>query len=370
MPTVNDVLSWLDRFAPPRLAESWDNVGLLWGDPHAKVDKLMTCLSVTPVTAAEAVSEGAGLIVSHHPVLFRPVKQIRVRSDDPQGSFLWSLARAGVAIASPHTSFDNTRGGINDGLARRVGLIDVGPLRPAPARSGFKVIVFTPEADREAVLDAAFRAGGGRIGNYRECSFGTEGTGTFFGEEAANPTVGQAGRRESVREWKLEILTTEETLNPVLTAVRRTHSYEEPAIDVVPLRPESDGPGSGRLGRLPAPESLSAFAKRVSQILHAPGLQYVGEPERVVERVAIACGAGDDFLRDAYRRADVLLTGEARYHNALLAEALGVGLIVAGHHATERPGVQDLAEAIARDFPALSIWPSRRETDPLRTTGA
>jgi dinuclear metal center YbgI/SA1388 family protein len=366
MKPVVDLLIWLDRFAPPHLAESWDNVGLLWGDATALVERVMTCLTVTAETADEAIEGGAGLIISHHPVLFKPVKHVTVHRDDPQGTFLWRLARAGVAIASPHTALDNTVGGINDGLARRLGLVDVTPLRPSPPRPQFKVIVFTPESDREAVLAAAFAAGGGRIGNYRECSFGTEGLGTFFGEEAANPAVGQAGRRESVREWRLEVVTSREKLPGVLTAIRNAHSYEEPAIDVVQLHAIPCGPGVGRLGRLPEPRSLGTLAREVAQLLKAPSLQYVGDPGRRVERVAIACGAGDDFLRDAQERAHVLLTGEARYHNAVLAEALGIGLIVAGHHATERPGVEDLADEMTKVFNDLTVWASRRETDPLR----
>src|SRR5271170_6802396 len=128
MTTVADVTSWLEDFAPARLAEPWDNVGLLWGDPTAPVDRVMTCLTVAPTSAAEAIRERAGLIVSHHPVLFREVKKIR--ADFPETGYLWNLARAGVAIASPHTAFDNTHDGINDILCRRLGLAEIAPLRP------------------------------------------------------------------------------------------------------------------------------------------------------------------------------------------------------------------------------------------------
>ena len=155
----------------------------------------MTCLTVTRVTAAEAVAEQADLIVSHHPVLFREVK--RIRADLPATAPLWTLARAGIAIASPHTAFDSTAGGINDGLCRRLGLVDVAPLRPLAPPASYKIVVFTPEADREAVLAAAFAAGAGRIGAYTECSFATPGQGTFFGTDEANPAVGQKGRRET-----------------------------------------------------------------------------------------------------------------------------------------------------------------------------
>ncbi len=364
MTTVADVTRWLDDFAPTRLAESWDNVGLLWGDPSTEVTRVMTCLTVTPRTALEAVHERAELIVSHHPILFRATQ--RVRADRPETGALWTLARAGISILSPHTSFDNTVGGINDGLAMRFGLQDVRPLRPGASPTSFKVVVFTPEADREAVLHAAFHAGAGRIGAYSECSFAIPGQGTFFGGAESNPTVGQAGRRETVEELRLEIVCPGERLSAVLAAIRQAHSYEEPAIDVYPLQCGPQGPGAGRVGRLPQAMTLRELSERVARTLASDGLQTVGDPHRPVASLAIVCGAGDDFLGDAVRAgAEALLTGEARFHRALEAEALGIGLIVAGHHATERPGVEDLARRIGDAFAHLTVWPSRREADPL-----
>jgi putative NIF3 family GTP cyclohydrolase 1 type 2 len=162
MTTVADLFAWLEGFAPARLAESWDNVGLLFGDPSAEVTRVMTCLTVTPRSADEAIAEGAQAIVSHHPVLFKATKTLR--ADRPETAHLWRLARAGVAILSPHTAFDNTVGGINDGLAGRIGLVEVEALRPALPSSRSKVVVFAPKLDREAVRSAAFAAGAGRIG--------------------------------------------------------------------------------------------------------------------------------------------------------------------------------------------------------------
>ena len=369
MTTTRELGIWLDAFAPASLAESWDNVGLLWGDPDAKVERVMTCLTVTAETAQEAVDSRANLIVSHHPILFRAVK--RVVAGSSEDGFLWNLARAGISVLSPHTAFDNTAGGINDGLARRLGLTDVGPLRPSPPSSGFKLVVFVPEGEVDAVLRAAFDAGAGTIGNYDECSFATPGEGTFFPKEGANPSVGQIGRREKVRELRVEMVCPAEACDRVLSAIRFSHSYEEPAIDVIPLRPESRGPGSGRLGRLETPCSLRELVAKVGDTLGSSSISYVGPPDQRVERVAIVCGAGDDFLPDASKRgADVLLTGEARFHRGLEAEALKIGLIVAGHHATERPGVEDLAGMISRSFPELFVWPSRVEHDPFRRLAA
>jgi dinuclear metal center YbgI/SA1388 family protein len=377
MTTVADVTSWLEQFAPSCLAEPWDNVGLLWGDPRAVVERVMTCLTVTPATAAEAIREQAALIVSHHPILFRETKKIR--ADLPETAHLWQLARAGIAIASPHTAFDNTRDGINDILCRRLGLTEVALLRPlasgsAAAPQSFKIVVFTPEPKREAVSSAAFLAGAGRIGAYQECSFAIPGEGTFFGTDQANPTVGERGRRETVRELRLEFVCPAPLLGAVLASIRAHHSYEEPAIDVYPLHETDAGhsppTGSGRIGRLREPLGLKEFAMSIGRALGGIPVAMVGEPDRRVERVAVACGAGDDFLKDAAQlTADVLLTGEARFHRALEAEAIGIGLITAGHFATERLGVEELAQQIASVFPSLTVWCSQTERDPFRLVG-
>jgi dinuclear metal center YbgI/SA1388 family protein len=377
MTTIAEVTDWLEQFAPAQSAEPWDNVGLLWGDPAQPAERVMTCLTVTPATAAEAIEERAALVVSHHPVLFRAVKQIR--ADTVETGHLWKLARSGIAIASPHTAFDNTSEGINDILCRRLGLVDLAPLRPlapdSPLMSrSFKVVVFTPESDREAVSSAAFAAGAGRIGMYEECSFAAAGEGTFFGTEGANPAVGQRGRRETVPELRLEVVCPARRLGAVLAAIRAHHSYEEPAIDVYPLQETRTAgehlAGAGRIGRLLEPRGLAEFAAFLGQALGSNAVAMVGDPLRPIERVAVVCGAGDEFLGDAARaRADVFVTGEARFHRAIEAEARGIGLLTTGHYASERLGVEDLAGRIARSFPNITVWASRAERDPFTLIG-
>ena len=366
--TIADLVAWMERFAPKRLAESWDNVGLLLGDPASPVERVMTCLTVTSGTADEAIAGRAGAIVSHHPILFKGTKNLR--ADRPETGYLWRLARAGVAVLSPHTSFDNTVNGINDGLARRFGLLDVVPLRPSIGEDWYKLVVFAPRAERSQILEAACAAGAGELGEYSECSYTATGIGTFRGSPASNPTIGQAGGdRESVRECRIELLCSGSRRTSVLAAIRVVHTYEEPAIDLIRVEPTwPQTSGSGRVGRLPRPEPLGRFATRVARTLQAPGTQFVGDPDRPVERVAICCGAGDDFLSDARRAlADVFLTGETRYHSALDAVTSGIGMIVAGHHATERPGVEDLAEILTREFASLQVWASQAERDPLQS---
>src|SRR5579871_6534298 len=365
MLTVATVVEYLDQFAPRDLAADWDNVGLLLGERSAAVQRIMTCLTVTPESASEAIAARANLIVTHHPILFRGVK--RLTDATAEGRMLLGLVRAGVAVYSPHTAFDNTQGGINELLARRLALTEVAPLRPPSAlsspqlggdkgRGQMKVVVFVPDKDLSRVCEAMFAAGAGHIGEYRECSFRLAGVGTFFGSDAANPTIGQKGRREEVDEWRLEAICPCHRVEEVIAAIRRSHSYEEPAFDMYPLHPTPPGRGEGRLGVLKPSQTLGQLATAVKATLKAGPVQTVGELERPVERIAIVCGAGGELMADAIRaRADVLLTGEMRFHDYLSARAQGLALILPGHYATERCGIEELAERLHGQFPELNV---------------
>ena len=364
MPTVDAVARYLEDFAPLELAAEWDNVGLLLGDRVSEVGKIMTCLTVTPESAEEAVAEGVNLIVTHHPILFRPIQ--RLTTATAEGRMLLSLIRANVAVYCPHTAFDSTRDGINDLLAKQLELTQVRPLRPRSSERQAKFVVFVPDSDLRVVSDALFAAGAGHIGQYSQCSFRLSGTGTFFGSDGTNPTLGQKGRREEVAEWRLEAVCPEKLVDAAIAAMRKAHSYEEPAYDVYPLRSGPSGTGEGRFGRLPTPLALGSLAGRIKETLSAPVVQIVGDPARPVQSVAIACGAGGEFIADAARiGADVFLTGEARFHDYLAAEARGLSLLLPGHFPTERPGVEDLADRIGRSFPDVTVWASRREADPV-----
>lgn len=363
MPTVAELCSALDRFAPPGLAAEWDNTGLLLGDATAVVERALTCLTLTPDVVDEAVRDRANLIVSHHPILFRGAKKLT--ADRGDGAVVWPLARAGIAVYSPHTSFDNCSGGINDILCRRLGLVRTEPLRPRTASKQFKLVVFVPDSDLAKLSDAVFAAGAGVIGQYEQCSYRLAGKGTFFGTDSTNPVVGQKGRREDVDEWRLEVVVSESKLTAVVQAMRSAHSYEEPAFDVYPLHPATGG-GEGRIGELEKPATLVELAAKAKAALNAGFLQVVGDGAKPVRRVAVACGAAGEFLPDAIRAgAEVFLTGELRFHDALTARTAGLGVLSPGHYATERPGIEELAAKLAKDWPALTVWASRAERDPF-----
>lgn len=363
MPTVAECSAYLERFAPCATAAEWDNVGLLLGDPAASVSRVMTCLTLTPDVAEEAVRERADLIVSHHPIFFRAVKKLTANSGD--GKVVFPLVRAGVAVYSPHTAFDNCAGGINDSLATRLGVANPIPLRPRPAAPQCKLVVFVPDSDLQKVSDAVFAAGAGVIGQYRECSYRLAGKGTFFGTDATNPAVGQKGRREDVDEWRFEVVVPERSLGATLAAMRKWHSYEEPAFDVYPLKPGTTG-GEGRIGDLASPVTLGELVARAKERLGAASAQVVGDLSRPVKKVAVACGAAGEYLSDSIRsNADVFVTGELRFHDALTARSAGVCVVIPGHYATERPAVEELADRLAAEWPGVTAWASRVERDPV-----
>jgi dinuclear metal center YbgI/SA1388 family protein len=365
MPSIAAILEVLEEWIPPQGAARGDRVGLLLGDRQVEVRRLMTCLTVTPETAAEAIEAGVQLLLSHHPIFYHPLE--RLTADTHEGEVVLALARAGVAVYSPHTAFDDCPGGINDLLASRLGLREVRPLRPLPGPASCKVVVFVPESDLNRVADALFAAGAGRIGQYQECSFRVAGTGTFFGTEATHPTLGQKGRREEVAEWRLEVLCPQELVPQVVAALRRAHSYEEPAYDVYPLQALPGTSGRGRLGVLAVPHTVRQLAQTLRESLPAPTVALVGDPERQVTRVALACGAGREFLADACQAgAEVLVTGELRFHDCLAARAAGLAVLLPGHYASERCGVEELARRLAAHWPELEVWASRRETDPCQ----
>ncbi|MFQ3651906.1 MAG: Nif3-like dinuclear metal center hexameric protein, partial [Gemmataceae bacterium] len=313
MHALKDVLASLEALAPLQLAAPWDNVGLLLGQRNRSVTRVMTCLTLTPASAAEAVARRADLVVSHHPLLFRGTK--RLTSDTTEGQIVLELLRGEVAVYSPHTAFDNCPGGINDQLAGLLGLQEIKPLRRRDLSTHLiKLVVFTPQTDLERVSQAAFAVGAGVIGEYDSCSFRIPGTGTFRGSMRSNPTVGKPGVFEEAAEIRLEMVCPEAQLPALLAAVKQAHSYETPAMDVYPLAP-LPGPGEGRLGRLAPPISLAELADRVKAVLPAKQVGVVGDPAKRVETVGLACGAAGEYVADALQHhLDALLTGEARFH--------------------------------------------------------
>jgi len=364
---VADFMTIMDELAPLQLAESWDNVGLLLGDPAADVDRVLTCLTITPEVVEEVLANGVELVIAHHPILFRGAKSIR--ADRPGHDLVWKLARQGVSVISHHTAWDSAQAGANFFIGHVLGLVDIEPMQPSAGPECVKFVVFVPETNLEQVRQAAFDAGAGHIGRYAECSFAGIGLGTFHGGEGTNPTTGQPGQRETAAEARLEIIAPKPLQSKVMQTIRQAHCYEEPAIDVYPLAgtAATANDGVGRIGNLSQPQLIEDIAKRLKTGLNSGAVQVGSADSRPFRRIAIACGAGDDLVDLAIRqKANVLVTGELRYHTVLKAREAGLGTILVGHHASERASMDYLAEVLQKKCPDVIIRASIREQEPLR----
>jgi dinuclear metal center YbgI/SA1388 family protein len=364
MVQVADVMQFLHSLAPIDRAAAWDNVGLLLGSRSSQVRRVMTCLTLSPDVADEAISDGVNLIITHHPILFHAVK--RLTDATPEGRMILALAQAGIAVYSAHTAYDDCPGGINDQLATVLKLRNVTALRPTNAPDSCKLVVFVPDADLNRVTTAIFNAGAGVIGNYEQCSFRLAGAGTFFGTDATNPAIGEKGKREEVQEWRLECVCPKNLVADAIRAMRTAHSYEEPAFDIYPLLTSVSTSGSGRVGDI-EPQSLEQIASLTKLLLNDAPVQFVGSGAKAIKRVAIACGSGASFLEDAASaKADVLVTGEARFHDCLAAISKGIGLILTGHYHSERHGMEQLAIQLGNQWSNVHATSSRVESNPVQ----
>ena len=359
----------VEEIAPLRLQEPDDNSGLAAGDPEGEVRAVALALDATRDAVRFAAERGAGLLLVHHPLIYRPI--LTLREDRYPGDVLAAAVRASVAIYCAHTSFDSAPGGMSDYVAARLGLTNVTPLSPAARDPYVKVVTFVPESHAAPVAEAIFAAGGGVIGNYGHCSFRNPGTGSFLPLEGSSPYSGTKGRVSYEPESRLEVRVPRERLDEVLSALRAAHPYDEAAFDVYPIL-GGERWGLGRVGDLPEATDLGSLARRCKEALALDAARVVGDPASPVTRVAVCTGAGGSVLaRAAAAGARALVTGDVSYHLARDAQRLGVALIDAGHFGTERIFVDAmgarLAERLAAAGLAVEVLPFRGERDPFQT---
>lgn len=352
--TVADLIALMEAWAPAWTAEPWDRVGLVTGQPKASVTKAWVALELGEELLDQALAQGVDMLFLHHPPIFKPLSDLR--SDRPATARLLKAAARGLAIFAAHTNLDAAPGGVNDALAERLGLTASAPLVPLGHDGLAKLVTFVPPDHYEQVSRALFAAGAGRIGAYRECAYVTEGTGTFLAPLEGHPFLGRAGQRERVSELRLETLVPLALAGRALQALREAHPYEEPAVDVYPLKQAPAGCGLGRVGRLAEPCPAALFAQWAARELGAKAPLLAGPLAPLLERVAVVGGSGGDMLAAAQGAgAQMLITGEARYHAAQEAADLGLTLLVLGHFQTEEVVLRPWAERLARELAGAGL---------------
>ena len=344
---VQDVQNILESWLPEDIAWDRDAIGLQIGSPGAKVRSILVTLDVTDSAIQEAVQKRIDLIITHHPLIFHPLRT--VTDGTRVGRLVLQLARANISLYAAHTNLDFALNGVSFALAERLKLGNLGFLQPGKPLEK-KVVVFVPADHADALMSAMAEAGAGHIGNYEECSFRSDGTGTFRSGRGARPFLGKPGRREKVPEVRLEMITPARKLRDVISALRSAHPYEEAAYDVYDLKNESSSHGAGVIGELRRAMTLKEFLSHVRRSLGTPTLRYSGGRGRRIKRVAVCGGSGSDLLPAARQKfADAFVTADITYHTFQETDG-DLAIIDAGHFETERPILSPLVEYLRKQF--------------------
>jgi dinuclear metal center YbgI/SA1388 family protein len=348
-PRVADVVRELERWAPLTWALEGDSPGLQVGRWDKPVRTVCLALDAYPKAITAAIDAHADLLVTHHPMLFRSVRQIDTGT--ARGRALAQALAADLAVYSAHTNLDVAPGGVNDVIAERLGLAQCEPLEVTSRETLYKLVVFVPEEAADAVRDAICAAGAGHIGNYSHCTFRTLGEGTFFPLDGAQPYLGQVGKLERATEYRLETIVPESAREAVVEAMLAAHPYEEVAYDLYRLHLAGPARGIGRVGNLSTPVSLAEFAEQVKQAFHLRGVRYVGDADWRVERVAVLGGSGRRWVRHAIAQgAQVLVTSDMDHHAMAEAWQDGIAVVDATHAALERPVLSAVANRLTAAF--------------------
>jgi len=371
--SVSDIMERMEALAPFRLAEEWDNAGLQVGQGDWPVQKIWIALDPLPDVVAAACSADADLLITHHPLILKPLRSIDFST--PAGSIIRMAHEHRLAIFAAHTNLDSAAGGVNDILASEIGLINLKPLVPGQKSEIFKFAVYVPSEYERKVMNALFETQAGNIGKYSCCTFRHRGTGTFKPDDSAKPFSGRNGEISHTDEIRIEAVVPKNELAHVVDHVRKVHPYEIMAYDLYPMvsscNDEEKKEGLGRVGELGEPTDLASFAGNIKKRLGLGAVKIAGNADLPVRRAAICTGSGSGLIKAFFSSsAQVYVSGDMRYHDARDVQAAGRGLIDIGHFASEHLFVRALGEQLREMLPQTGITdvkvePCLIEKDPF-----
>lgn len=359
---IAEVISFLESIAPPSLQESYDNAGLITGHGSWECTGIICSLDAIEEVVKEAIDKKCNLIVAHHPIIFGGLKKINGKNYVEKT--IITAIKNDIAIYAIHTNLDNVIDGVNGKIASMLGLKDCRILSPKD-NTLKKLFTFAPHDKAAAVRAAIFEAGGGYIGNYSECSFNVEGTGTFKAGNDTNPYVGNVGEQHREPETKIEVIFPSWLESKIVSAMKKVHPYEEVAFDVMSLANQHPGIGSGMIGQLPAPEDEKTFLARVKKVFGAGIIRHTALLGKPVNRVAVCGGAGSFLVSKALAaNADVYITGDMKYHEFFDANGR---LLIAdiGHYESEQFTISLLHDVLKEKFPTFAVLKTAVATNPV-----
>ena len=362
-PTIAQLVGVIEAFAAPELQEAYDNAGLITGRRSWTCTGVLCCLDVTPEVMAEAKARNCNLVVAHHPIIFKGLK--RINGGHFVEEVIIDAIKNDIAIYAAHTNLDNILLGVNGMIAKKLGLQDTRILEPKKAILR-RLITFAPTDKAETVRAAVFAAGAGHIGKYSECSFNSEGIGTFKAGDGADPYVGDIGQQHREQETKIEIVYPFFLEAQVVKALVDHHPYEEVAYDIFTMDNVHFGIGSGIIGQLEEPEDESAFLARLSQTFEAKGIRHTALRGKKLKTIAVCGGAGSFLLKKAIAEgADLYLTADVKYHEFFEADGRIV-LVDMGHYESEQYTIALLHDLLVEKFPTFAVLKTAVNTNPVR----
>lgn len=363
MPQIRHLAAHLEQLAPLAYQESYDNAGLIVGDPDADITGVLVTLDATEVVIDEAIMRGCNVVVAHHPIVFRGLKKLNGRSYVERA--VMKAIKNDVALYAAHTNLDNVVGGVNFKIAEKLGLQNVQILAP---KTGVltKLVTFVPVADTQQVLDALHAAGAGQIGNYSHCSFRVGGTGSYQAAPGANPVLGEIGEYHRETEDRIEVIIPTHQQGQLLTALRQAHPYEEVAYYLTPVANVNQEVGSGAVGNLPESLDGLAWLAHLKEKMNLNLIRYTHLPDQAISRVAVCGGVGSFLLPDAIRSgADVFVTADYKYHEFFDADDR-ISICDIGHYESEVFTKDLIQQHLAKKFATFAVILAETNTNPVR----
>ncbi|MEN9522788.1 MAG: hypothetical protein RL065_1165 [Bacteroidota bacterium] len=359
---IADIIQQLEAFAHPSLQESYDNAGLIVGDANTEISKAIICLDAIESVVDEAIAENANLIIAHHPIIFSGLKKLNGKNYVER--VIIKAIQHNIAIYAIHTNLDNVLQGVNQKIAEKIGLKNCQILAP---KSGVlkKLVTFVPVEFAEKLKSALFQAGAGNISNYNECSFSSEGKGTFRGNEFSNPKIGERGKREEVQETRLEIIFENFQQSKILKALFETHPYEEVAYDIYALENNHPQIGAGLIGEMTTEMDETLFLQHTKKSLQTNCIRHSHFNNKKIKKVAVCGGSGSFLLKNAIQqKADAFVTGDFKYHEFFDAD--GKILIAdVGHYESEQFTIDLLYDYLSKKNHTFALLKTKINTNSV-----
>ena len=363
----HEIIQLFEQFSPKQYAMEGDRIGLQIGRLNKPVHRVMIALDVLEEVVDEAIEKEVDLIIAHHPLIYRPLKNIM--TDQMPGRMIEKLLKHDITVYAAHTNLDVAKGGVNDLLAEALELSNTEVLVPTHEIHLKKLVVYVPTEQCKQVKEALGNAGAGAIGNYSHCLFSSSGIGQFLPEENANPYIGDKGKLEQVNEERIETLFPDYLEKKVVQAMIKAHPYEEVAYDIYRVDNKGESLGLGRIGEIQE-VTLGEFANIVKNALDVPTVRVVGDLQSKVRKVAVLGGDGNKYISSAkFKGADVYITGDLYYHVAHDAMMMGLNVIDPGHNVEKimKKGVANyLTKVSVEKGYDVSVFPSEQQTDPFQ----